>query len=213
LLHGTTHSVTTDYIEAGTYMVCAAATRGDVLVEQMRPSEVRSLINKLRAAGCDIVEGANQVRVQCERLQAVDVTTWPHPGFATDLQPQFGALMTQAQGTSVISEALYENRFRHVAELQKMGARITVDGRSAVINGPTRLRGTRVSIADIRSGAALVIAALCADGITELANIFHLERGYEQMESKLRALGASVERVVTDEPGAEVRDLTGVIGD
>jgi UDP-N-acetylglucosamine 1-carboxyvinyltransferase len=212
LLHGTTHSVTTDYIEAGTYMLCAAATRGDVVVDHMRPSEVRWLINKLRAAGAHIVEGASHVRVRGERLRAVDVTTWPHPGFATDLQPQFGALMTQAEGTSVISEALYENRFRHVGELQKMGARIIVEGRSSVITGPTRLRGTRVTVPDIRSGAALVIAALCADGVTELANVFHLDRGYEDMESKLSRLGARVERVVTGEPGA-VRDLTGVIGD
>jgi UDP-N-acetylglucosamine 1-carboxyvinyltransferase len=212
LLHGTTHSVTTDYIEAGTYMLCAAATRGDVVVDHMRPSEVRWLINKLRAAGAHIVEGASHVRVRGERLRAVDVTTWPHPGFATDLQPQFGALMTQAEGTSVISEALYENRFRHVGELQKMGARIIVEGRSSVITGPARLRGTRVTVPDIRSGAALVIAALCADGVTELANVFHLDRGYEDMESKLSRLGARVERVVTGEPGA-VRDLTGVIGD
>jgi UDP-N-acetylglucosamine 1-carboxyvinyltransferase len=152
------------------------------------------------------------VRVRGERLRAVDVTTWPHPGFATDLQPQFGALMTQAEGTSVISEALYENRFRHVGELQKMGARIIVEGRSSVITGPARLRGTRVTVPDIRSGAALVIAALCADGVTELANVFHLDRGYEDMESKLSGLGARVERVETGEPGA-VRDLTGVIGD
>jgi UDP-N-acetylglucosamine 1-carboxyvinyltransferase len=212
LLHGTTHSVTTDYIEAGTYMLCAAATRGDVIVDHMRPSEVRWLLNKLRAAGSDIVEGASHVRVRGERLRAVDVTTWPHPGFATDLQPQFGALMTQAEGTSVISEALYENRFRHVGELQKMGARIIVEGRSSVITGPTRLRGTRVTVPDIRSGAALVIAALCADGVTELANVFHIDRGYEDMESKLSRLGAQVERVETGEPGA-VRDLTGVIGD
>jgi len=120
--------------------------------------------------------------------------------------------MTQAEGTSVISEALYENRFRHVGELQKMGARIIVEGRSSVITGPVRLRGTRVTVPDIRSGAALVIAALCADGVTELANVFHLDRGYEDMESKLSGLGAKVERVETGEPGA-VRDLTGVIGD
>ena len=213
LLHGTTHSVTTDYIEAGTYMLCAAATRGDITVDHMRPSEVRWLINKLRAAGGDIVEGASHVRVRCDRLRAIDVTTWPHPGFATDLQPQFGALMTQAQGTSVISEALYENRFRHVPELQKMGARIAVEGRSAVITGPVRLHDTRVTIPDIRSGAALVIAALCADGVTELANVYHLDRGYEDMEVKLAAVGARIERVETGEPGAEVRDLTGVIGD
>ena len=141
------------------------------------------------------------------------MTTWPHPGFATDMQPQFCALMTQATGPSVISEALYENRFRHVEFLQQMGAHIAIDGRSAVINGPSRLHGTRMSIPDIRSGAALVIAGLCAEGTTELDKLFHLERGYDDLETKLAGLGADIERVTTDEPGSEVRDLTGVVGD
>jgi len=213
LLHGTTHSVTTDYIEAGTYMVAAAATLGDVVIERMRPTDVRWLLGKLRAAGCDITEGAGEVRVRAERLRAVDVTTWPHPGFATDLQPQFGALMTQAQGTSIISEALYENRFRHVPELQKMGAVISTEGRSSVVSGPSRLHGAEVTIPDIRSGAALVIAGLCAEGDTELAHLYHLDRGYEDIEAKLRGLGADVERVLVATPEQEVRDLTGVIGD
>jgi UDP-N-acetylglucosamine 1-carboxyvinyltransferase len=213
LLHGTTHNITADYIEAGTYMIAAAATYGDVVVEHMRPSDLRWLFSKLRSAGCDIVEGAHHVRVTCARLRGVDMTTWPHPGFATDMQPQFCALMTQATGASVISEALYENRFRHVAFLQQMGARIAIDGRSAVINGPARLHGTRMSIPDIRSGAALVIAGLCADGTTELDNVFHLERGYDDLEMKLAGLGADIERLTTDEPGTEVRDLTGVVGD
>ncbi|HEY6469041.1 MAG TPA: UDP-N-acetylglucosamine 1-carboxyvinyltransferase [Candidatus Dormibacteraeota bacterium] len=213
LLHGTTHNVTADYIEAGTYMIAAAATYGDVVVEQMRPSDLRWLFSKLRSAGCDIVEGAQHVRVSCSRLRSVDVTTWTHPGFATDMQPQFCALMTQANGVSIISEALYENRFRHVAALQQMGASIEVHGRSAIINGPSRLRGTRMSIPDIRSGAALVIAGMCADGATELDNVFHLERGYDDLVDKLARIGADIEQVTTDEPGTEVRDLTGVIGD
>ncbi|MGI8848025.1 MAG: UDP-N-acetylglucosamine 1-carboxyvinyltransferase [Candidatus Dormibacteria bacterium] len=213
LLHGTTHSVTTDYIEAGTYMVAAAATGGDVSVERMRPTDMRALTNKLRAAGCDVVEGAAHVRVRGGTVRPTDVTTWPHPGFATDLQPQFGALMTQANGTSVISEALYENRFRHVGLLRSMGAHISVEGRSAIINGPRRLRGSRVAVPDIRSGAALVIAGLCAEGVTELEHVFHLDRGYEQLESKLRGLGARVDRVrgISESPGQ--RDLSGVIGD
>ena len=213
LLHGTTHNITADYIEAGTYMIAAAATYGDVVVEQMRPSDLRWLFSKLRSAGCDIVEGASHVRITCDHLRGVDMTTWPHPGFATDMQPQFCALMTQASGPSVISEALYENRFRHVEFLQQMGARIAIDGRSAVINGPSRLYGTRMSIPDIRSGAALVIAGLCAEGTTELDKVFHLERGYDDLETKLAGLGADIERVTTDEPGSEVRDLTGVVGD
>ncbi len=213
LLHGTTHDITADYIEAGTYMIAAAATRGDLVVDQMRPTDVRFLLSKLRAAGCEIVEGAHHVQVRATDLRSVDMTTWPHPGFATDMQPQFCALMTQATGISVISEALYENRFRHVAALQQMGARIGVDGRSAVITGPSRLHGTRMSIPDIRSGAALVIAGLCAEGTTELDNVFHLERGYDDLEAKLAAVGADVELLTSGEPGTEVRDLTGVIGD
>ena len=213
LLHGTSHSVTTDYIEAGTYMVAAAATGGDVVVERIRPTDMRALVSKLRSAGCEIVEGANQVRVSAKRLCSVDVTTWPHPGFATDLQPQFGALMTQARGTSIISEALYENRFRHVPELRAMGASITVEGRSSIITGPSRLHGADLTIPDIRSGAALVICGLCADGPTHLDHIYHLDRKYEDMELKLRGLGADVERIVLAGEEPEVRDLTGVIGD
>jgi UDP-N-acetylglucosamine 1-carboxyvinyltransferase len=121
--------------------------------------------------------------------------------------------MTQATGVSIISEALYENRFRHVPALQQMGAQIEVHGRSAIITGPSRLRGTRMSIPDIRTGAALVIAGMCAEGVTELDNVFHLERGYDDLVVKLTGIGADIERVTTDEPGTEVRDLTGVIGD
>ena len=212
-LHGTRHRVTADYIEAGTYMAAAAATGGDVVVEGMRPTDLRPLINKLRSAGCGVVEGGAHVRVSGGRLRAVDVTTWPHPGFATDLQPQFGALMTQAAGVSIISEALYENRFRHVGELARMGARIAVEGRSSTITGPTPLRGTSVTVPDIRSGAALVIAGLCAEGTTELQDVFHLDRGYENLETKLRSMGARLERV-RPEPGEQTaRDLSGVIGD
>lgn len=213
LLHGTTHSVTTDYIEAGTYMMAAAATGGDVTIERMRPTELRTLINKLRAAGCAVVEGGNHVRVRGERLRATDVTTWPHPGFATDLQPQFGALMTQARGTSVISEALYENRFRHVELLRAMGADITVEGRSSIITGPSALHGARLTIPDIRSGAAAVIAGLCASGETELSEVFHLDRGYEQLEEKLRSLGAHIDRSRGETGHRAPRDLSGVIGD
>jgi UDP-N-acetylglucosamine 1-carboxyvinyltransferase len=213
LLHGTTHSVTSDYIEAGTYMVAAAATGGDVVVDRMRPTDVRWLISKLRSAGADVVEGASQVRVRAASLRAVDVTTWPHPGFATDLQPQFCALMTQASGTSIVSEALYENRFRHVPELLGFGARISVEGRSAIIEGPAALRATHATVPDIRSGAALVIAALCAHGTTELDGVYHLDRGYEAMEEKLQGLGAELQRVTIEDGAASVRDLSRVVGD
>jgi UDP-N-acetylglucosamine 1-carboxyvinyltransferase len=214
LLHGTRHSVTTDYIEAGTYMVAAAATGGDVSVERMRPSDLRWLIGKLRAAGCDVVEGSSSVRVRrTGPLLPVDVTTWPHPGFATDLQSQFVALMTQAEGTSIVSEAVFENRFRHVAELRKLGADVEVNGRSAVVTGPSALRGGSVRVPDIRSGAALVIAGLCARGATELDAVYHLDRGYERLEGKLSSLGADIRRVAVGPAGLEVRDLSGCIGD
>lgn len=213
LLHGTEHRVTTDYIEAGTYMVAAAATGGDVTAEGMRPGDVRWLINKLRMAGCDVVEGAQHVRVRREgRLVPVDVTTWPHPGFATDLQSQWVALMTGAEGVSIVSEALFENRFLHVTELRRLGARIKVEGRSAVVEGPAPLRGAEVRVPDIRGGAALVIAALRAEGTSTLDDVFHLDRGYEALETKLTDLGARLERHgVEDESVA--RDLSGVVGD
>lgn len=213
LLHGTRHQVDTDYVEAGTYLTAAAATGGTVTVEGMRPTDLRALVNKLRATGCDVVEGASHVRLAGGPLRAVDVTTWPHPGFATDLQPQFGALMTQATGVSIISEALYENRFRHVPELARMGARISVEGRSSFVTGPVRLHGAAVSVPDIRTGAALVIAALSAEGTTDMDNIFHLDRGYEHLEEKLRSLGANVERVRSETGRRSSRDLSGVIGD
>ena len=213
LLHGTTHRVTPDYIEAGTYMVAAAATHGDVVVEQMRPSDVRWLINKLRLAGCDVVEGASHVRVQGgERVLPVDVTTWPHPGFATDLQSQWVALMTGADGVSIVSEALFENRFLHAAELRKLGARIHVEGRSAIVEGPAELYGAEVTVPDIRSGAALVIAALRAHGTTQLSGAYHLDRGYESLDAKLAGLGARLDRLLVED-GATARDLSGVIGD
>lgn len=213
LLHGTRHAVTTDYVEAGTYMMAAASTGGDVTVESMRPSEVRSLITKLRAAGVEVIEGADHVRVRGGPLDPVDVTTWPHPGFATDLQPQYGAMMTQAAGTSIISEALYENRFRHVPELLRFGARISLEGRSAIVEGPSRLQAARASVPDIRSGAALVIAALCADGVSELDHVYHLDRGYEALTTKLAALGATVRRSGAESSDPLTRDLSSVVGD
>ncbi|HSP65309.1 MAG TPA: hypothetical protein VLO10_03880, partial [Candidatus Deferrimicrobium sp.] len=170
--------------------------------------------NKLRSAGAEVVEGASQVRVRGGHLRSVYVTTWPHPGFATDLQPQYCALMTQASGTSIVSEALYENRFRHVPALLDFGARISVEGRSAIVEGPVTLHGTRATVPDIRSGAALVIAALCAEGTSDLDGVYHLDRGYEELEEKLRGLGADVRRISVegdDEPAT--RDLSGVVGD
>ncbi len=194
-LHGTIHPVTSDYIEAGTYMMAAAATGGDVTCAGISPPDVYSLSNKLRASGCEVTEGTSHVRVKGKVSRAVDATTWPHPGFATDLQSQYVALMTQAEGLCMVSEAVFENRFRHVEELRRMGADVRIEGRSVVVSGPSHLVGTRVEISDIRSGAALVIAAMCAEGTTSLTQIQHLDRGYEDLDQKLVALGARLARV------------------
>jgi UDP-N-acetylglucosamine 1-carboxyvinyltransferase len=162
-LSGATHRVIPDNVEAGTYAIAAAATGGEVLLEGLEPLDLRALILKLRAAGADVVEQRNTLTVRRSgELRPVDVTTWPHPGFPTDLQAPFVSLMTQAPGRSVISEAVFENRFQHVSELNRLGADITVEGRSAIVTGPASLHGARVTAPDIRSGAALVVAALCA---------------------------------------------------
>ena len=195
-LHGSRHTVCPDYLEAGTFAFAAAATGGDVVLEDVVCDDLRHPIHKLRQAGCLVEEGARTIRVRRPGgLRAVDVTTWPHPGFATDLQAPYVALMTQAEGTCTVSEAVFENRFRHVAELARLGARVQVEGRSAFVTGPSQLRGTRLRIPDIRSGAALVIAGLCATGVTECAGVLHLDRGYDDLAGKLRECGARMERV------------------
>jgi UDP-N-acetylglucosamine 1-carboxyvinyltransferase len=202
-LHGVEHRVIPDYLEAGTYAIAVAAAGGDVLLEEGPAHDLPSVLLKLQDAGAEVeVDGAG-IRVRRDpacALRPVDLWTWAHPGFPTDLQPQYVAFMTQAQGTSIITEPLYDNRFQHVAELTRMGARIAVDGRDAVVRGSARLHGTDVVVPDIRSGAALVIAALCARGTTEIADAWHIERGYEDMPGKLRALGADVELGAVGEP-------------
>jgi UDP-N-acetylglucosamine 1-carboxyvinyltransferase len=211
-LSGTTHRVIPDNIEAGTYAIAVAATGGEAIIEDLEPADLRALILKLRWAGADVEEQGHSLWVRRRGgLQAVDVTTWPHPGFPTDLQAPFVSLMTQAQGECVVSEAVFENRFQHVPELCKLGASIRVEGRSAIVNGKTHLRGGAVRIPDIRSGAALVVAALCADGTSTLDNVFHLDRGYQDIELKLGSLGAHVTRLDAE---TEVEpDLSKVVGD
>jgi UDP-N-acetylglucosamine 1-carboxyvinyltransferase len=197
-LHGTVHEIIPDYLEAGTFAIAAAATGGDVRLERSPPAaELTMVLVKLEQAGADVETDAGVITVRRsprKRLQPVDLLTWTHPGFPTDLQAQYLALMTQAQGTTVVSEYLFDNRFQHVPELMRMGARISVQGRSAVIHGPTALHGTDVVIPDIRSGAALVIAALCAQGTTELHDAWHVDRGYQDLAGKLRAVGAEIGR-------------------
>jgi UDP-N-acetylglucosamine 1-carboxyvinyltransferase len=196
-LHGGEHAVITDYLEAGTYAMAVAAAGGDVHLECSPVDDLPMLLLKLEEAGVGVeVEGDDLhiVRPARQALRAVDLTTWVHPGFPTDLQAQYTALMTQAQGTSTISEFLFENRFQHVPDLVKMGAVIELRARTALVTGPTRLRGTEVVVPDIRSGAALVIAALCAAGESILHNSWHVDRGYPDLVSRLTELGAEIRR-------------------
>jgi UDP-N-acetylglucosamine 1-carboxyvinyltransferase len=202
-LHGTEHRVIPDYLEAGTYAMAVAAAGGDVVLEDGPAQDLPSVLLKLQDAGAEVVVTGREIRVrrdQDQPLRPVDLWTWAHPGFPTDLQPQYVSLMTQAGGTAIITEPLYDNRFQHVLELSRMGARIHVDGRDAVVKGPSRLHGTDVTVPDIRSGAALVIAALCARGTTEIGEAWHIERGYEDMPGKLRSLGADIELRGSTEP-------------
>lgn len=205
-LHGTEHAVIADYLEAGTYAIAVAAAGGELQLDCSRPQDLQIPLLKLEQAGAHVDIGDGWFRVRRRsgtRLKPVDMSTWTYPGFPTDLQAQYMALMTQADGDSVISEYVHENRFQHVRELSKMGANMNVTSRlHAFVHGPTRLRGTDVDIPDIRSGAALVIAGLCADGETLLHNAWHVERGYEEMVRKLASVGAQIE-TVGDEAGAQ----------
>ena len=212
-LSGATHRVIPDNIEAGTYAFAIAATGGDATVTNLESSDLLSVILHLRDAGVLVEDHGRALRIRATgTLQPVDVTTWPHPGFPTDLQAPFVSLMTQAEGRCVISEAVFENRFQQVPELQKLGAEIYVEGRSAIVSGPTQLHGGLVRVPDIRSGAALVVAALCARGTTTLENVFHLDRGYEDLVAKLRGLGAKI-ALIENHAGESQPDLSKVVGD
>lgn len=194
-LGGATHSIIPDRIEAGTFMVAAAITKGDVIVENVITSHIKPIIAKLREAGCEVWEEEDKVRVVgTDNLKAVDIKTLPYPGFPTDMQAQFMALMSVAQGTSVIIETVFENRFMHVDELKRMGADIKIDGRSAIVQGVSELTSAPVKATDLRAGAALILAGLKADGVTEISDIYHIDRGYENIEEKFTKLGAKIYR-------------------
>jgi len=194
-LGGATHSIIPDRIEAGTFMVAAAITKGDIIVENVITSHIKPIIAKLREAGCEVWEEEDKVRViGTDDLKAVDIKTLPYPGFPTDMQAQFMALMSVAKGTSVIIETVFENRFMHVDELKRMGADIKIDGRSAIVQGVEDLMSAPVKATDLRAGAALVLAGLRADGVTEITDIHHIDRGYENMEQKFAQLGAKIYR-------------------
>lgn len=195
-LHGGKHTVTSDYLEAGTYAMAVGAAGGDVRMESAPTADLDVPLIKLQQAGLVIEAEADALRVaRAGSLRAVDLITWVHPGFATDLQPQYMALMTQARGQAVISEYIFENRFQHVGELIRMGAEIEqLDGRTALVHGPRPLHGAEVAVPDIRSGAALVIAALCARGESVIHHPWHVDRGYPDLVGKLTALGAEIAR-------------------
>ena len=199
-LHGCTYAVIPDQIEAGTYMIAAAATKGDVIIRNVIPTHLESVTAKLLECGTyvqtrdDGNEFVIQVRAS-ERPRAVNIKTMPYPGFPTDLQQTMSSMLTLAEGRSMVTENLFENRFNHCDELVRMGAKIIVNGRTATIEGVERLYGTSVKVTDLRAGAAMIVAALVAEGTTKIRNIYSIDRGYERLEEKLTALGAGIRRI------------------
>ncbi len=199
-LHGAAYTIIPDRLEAGTYLIAGAATGGDVLVEGMIPEHISALLTKFEECGIETARGAEGVRVRArEAIRPADVDTAPYPGFATDLHPPFAALMTLAQGRSTVRETIFESRFGYVDELRRMGADLRVERDTVVITGVPHLTGAPVQAVDIRAGAAAVIAALAAEGVSEVTNLENLDRGHERLEAKLAGLGADVKRISIDE--------------
>jgi UDP-N-acetylglucosamine 1-carboxyvinyltransferase len=196
-LHGATHTVIPDRIEAGTFLIAGAITGGNLLLTNCEPAHLTAVTDKLKECGIDIRdEGDGQLRVRAaKKLISASITTEEYPGFATDMQAQFMALATQAHGVSHVRETIFENRYLHASEMVRMGANIVIDGNLATVTGPTALSGAPVTASDLRASAGLVLAALVADNTTWIDRVYHIDRGYEQIEEKLRAVGASIERV------------------
>ena len=198
-LHGADYTIIPDRIEAGTYMIAAAMTGGDIVVENVLPEHQKPLIAKLREAGAVVEENIDKVRVIGKNpLKAVSIKTLPYPGFPTDMQAQMMAMMVIAEGRSKVTETVFENRFMHVVELNRMGAQISTEGRSAVIDGPCKLTGCDVRATDLRAGAAMILAGLVAEGTTRIGDLHHIDRGYENIVAKLKNLGADIERIDVD---------------
>lgn len=195
-LHGITYSIIPDQIEAGTYMAAVAATRGKLLVKNVTPKHLESITAKLREIGVYVEEYDEAVMVDATRkpLSRCNIKTMPHPGFPTDCQPQFIALLTSVAGTSIVTENVWDNRYQYIRELLLMGAKISVEGRVAIVDGNTALHGAPVKATDLRAGAALVIAGLIASGVTEISGVNYIERGYEEIVEKLRGLGADIKK-------------------
>lgn len=206
-LHGAEHTVIPDRVEAGTYMVAAAMTGGDVYVEGAIADHLGPVIAKMEEMGITIEPDENGIRVRAEQpLKAVDVKTLPYPGFPTDMQSQMMALLLAAEGTSVVTETVFENRFMHVDEFNLMNANIKVEGRTSVITGPAKLKGAKVTATDLRAGAALICAGLIAEGTTEVGGVHHIDRGYVHLAEKLSALGADIYRVNMTEKTQETKE-------
>lgn len=200
-LYGTTYSIIPDQIEAGTYMAMAVATGGDITVRNVIPKHLESITAKLLEMGVDVEEYDDYIRVcRSGPILHCNVKTMPHPGFPTDMQPQISTLLTMAEGTSIVTESVWDNRFRYMDELRRMGAEVQVDGKVAVIQGVDKLTAAPVKAVDLRAGAAMIVAALAAQGETEIEEIQHIERGYENIVEKLQALGAHIERVTVPSP-------------
>ncbi len=212
-LGGAEHTIIPDRIETGTFIVAGALTGGELEIKDCRPDHLRSVIAKLRSAGVVIQElNPTTLAVTCpDGLMAGDVTTEPHPQFPTDMQAQFMVLMTQARGRSEIVETVFENRFMHASELQRMGAQIHIDGRSAIVDGPTPLTGTKVIASDLRASASLVLAGLIAKGETLIDRVYHIDRGYEKIEAKLSAVGAEIERVRAPVTTSQLQEMQPVV--
>lgn len=190
----TEHTVIPDRIEAGTFLMAGAMTQGDVVIDNIIPEFLFSVTDKLQEIGVHLEVGDRWIRVKPGERRGVDIKTLPHPGFPTDLQAPMLSMLTVAKGTSIITETIFENRFKHVDELTRMGAKIKVEGRTAIIRGVTKLTGAIVDAPDLRAGAALVLAALAAEGYSEIEHVYHIDRGYEALEAKLKALGAHIIR-------------------
>ncbi|KWW20904.1 MULTISPECIES: UDP-N-acetylglucosamine 1-carboxyvinyltransferase [Peribacillus] len=206
-LYGVEHHIIPDRIEAGTFMTAAALTGGNVLVQGAVPEHLTSLIAKMEEMGVKILEEEDGLRVIGPKtLKAIDIKTMPHPGFPTDMQSQMMALLLRAEGTSMITETVFENRFMHVEEFRRMNANIKIEGRSVIVNGPTNIQGAEVAATDLRAAAALILTGLVADGITRVTELKHLDRGYVNFHGKLAALGADVERINEDVP-AETKKI------
>ncbi|MBQ2662939.1 MAG: UDP-N-acetylglucosamine 1-carboxyvinyltransferase, partial [Clostridia bacterium] len=197
-LHGGTYAIIPDQIEAGTFMIAAAATRGDVTIKNVIPRHLEVISAKLIEAGVNVEDGFDSVRVwvdEGKKFKRINFIALPYPGFPTDMQPQLVAFLTTIEGTSTAREGVWDNRFRYVNELKRMGANIRVEGKLAIVDGVDHLLGAHVKATDLRAGAAMIIAGLMADGVTEITDIYHIDRGYESFEDKFVALGGDIQRV------------------